>query len=332
MMQPRKLKRVVIREELVVLLDHTYQAILLGQLLYWQDRTRDIDRYIEEEKNRMTANGMNSTISPTHGWIYKTAKDLAEEVMLGVNENTIRNYLKALVEKGYVEQRRNPEYKWDKTYQYRVNLIKVMNDLEELGYPLEGYELLKRNTKPKMSNRSKEDTNLKYCDSNDQKIDSNHTDYGAIPEITSKTTSEITTEISSSSNQPDEEEEFSQSSNQSFETISNTYLKLAHRNTLSPSDQEAIMDVVKQNWPIHQIVQWIHECYQKFQPKHQRDQIRSFQYIANYIFDQATRFNQQQEATLNGQNSRPTQEQDGDEYFKRFRKAQDTNWETDCDF
>ncbi|TQR14740.1 helix-turn-helix domain-containing protein [Psychrobacillus soli] len=331
-MQSRKLKRVVIREELVVLLGNTYQAILFGQLLYWQNRTKDIDRYIEEENNRKTATGINTTHSSTFGWIYKTAKDLAEEVMLGVSENTIRSYLKALVEKKYLEQRRNPKYKWDKTYQYRVNLIKVMNDLEELGYPLEGDELSKRYEKRKVSNRNKEDLNLNICDSNKPKIASNHTDYEAISEISSKTNSEITTENSSLSKQSDEDEGFNNQTNQSFETISNTYLKHSQRNTLTQSDKEAIMDVVKRNWPMHQVVKWINECYQKFQPRHQRDQIRSFQYIANYIFDQATIVKQQQEDKLNGQNSTHTQEHTGDEYFERFRKTQNTDWENDCDF
>ena len=36
----------------------------------------------------------------------------------------------------------NPKYKWDKTYQYRVNLYKIQLDLGKMGYVLEGYKLL----------------------------------------------------------------------------------------------------------------------------------------------------------------------------------------------
>ena len=55
---------------------------------------------------------------------------------------TIRKYIKQLVEKGYLIQRRNPKYKWDKTMQYRVDLYKVQLDLGKMGYVLEGFKLL----------------------------------------------------------------------------------------------------------------------------------------------------------------------------------------------
>ena len=55
---------------------------------------------------------------------------------------TIRKYIKQLVEKGYLIQRRNPKYKWDKTMQYRVDLYKVQLDLGKLGYVLDGFKLL----------------------------------------------------------------------------------------------------------------------------------------------------------------------------------------------
>ena len=59
-----------------------------------------------------------------------------------MSKSTIGRYIKQLVEKGYLHQRRNPKYKWDKTMQYRVDLYKVQLDLAKLGYALEGYRLL----------------------------------------------------------------------------------------------------------------------------------------------------------------------------------------------
>ena len=62
--------------------------------------------------------------------------------MIGMSTPTIRKYIKQLVEKGYLVQRKNPKYKWDKTIQYRVDLYKIQLDLGKLGYALEGYRLL----------------------------------------------------------------------------------------------------------------------------------------------------------------------------------------------
>ena len=62
--------------------------------------------------------------------------------MVGMSTPTIRKYIKQLVEKGYLVQRKNPKYKWDKTIQYRVDLYKIQLDLGKLGYALEGYRLL----------------------------------------------------------------------------------------------------------------------------------------------------------------------------------------------
>ena len=62
--------------------------------------------------------------------------------MVGMSTPTIRKYIKQLVEKGYLVQRKNPKYKWDKTIQYRVDLYKIQLDLVKLGYALEGYRLL----------------------------------------------------------------------------------------------------------------------------------------------------------------------------------------------
>ena len=62
--------------------------------------------------------------------------------MVGMSTRTIRKYIKQLLEQGYLAQRKNPKYKWDKTIQYRVDLYKIQLDLGKLGYALEGYRLL----------------------------------------------------------------------------------------------------------------------------------------------------------------------------------------------
>lgn len=137
----QKLKRVVIKEELVALTGDFIKAVILNQFIYWSERVGDFDKFIQEEKVRAEQHGEELGISPTNGWIYKKAEELAEETMLGVSPATMGRHIKVLVEKGWLEQRQNPKYKWDQTKQYRVNLFKIQLDLLEIGYFLEGYKV-----------------------------------------------------------------------------------------------------------------------------------------------------------------------------------------------
>ena len=41
-----------------------------------------------------------------------------------------------LVDMGYLDIRNNPKYRWDRTYQYRVNIIKIEKDLAQIGYSI----------------------------------------------------------------------------------------------------------------------------------------------------------------------------------------------------
>lgn len=142
-MEIKKLKRVVIKEELYALTEDTNEAIVLGQLIYWQERVKDYDRFLEEEKARMLQNGEEHDIEKQNGWMYKKASELVSECMLNVSEVTMRRYLQHLVERKFIECRKNPKYKWDKTLQYRVNMEYIISKIRELGYEgLGGYTCL----------------------------------------------------------------------------------------------------------------------------------------------------------------------------------------------
>ena len=138
----KPLKRVVIKEELVELTGDFRPALILNQFIYWIERMYDTDKYILEEKERALKHEIEVSIDEIKGWVYKTAEELNDELMIGMSVPTIRKYIKQLVEKGYLIQRRNPKYKWDKTMQYRVDLYKVQLDLGKMGYVLEGFKLL----------------------------------------------------------------------------------------------------------------------------------------------------------------------------------------------
>ena len=151
---PEKLKRAVVKEEFVALTDDILSALILNQFLYWAERVKDIDEYIIEEKKRAKkGEELDLEINKTHGWIYKSAEEMKEEVMATVSTKTVKRRINKLVDKGWIEVRRNPKYDWDKTNQYRPNLIKLNEDLMEIGYILQGYkfdlsELIKRKNIP----------------------------------------------------------------------------------------------------------------------------------------------------------------------------------------
>ena len=132
-----KLKRIVIKEELVALTGHWMSAIILNQFLYWSERTKDVDQYVQEEAARAKA----EELQLTYGWIYKTAEDLNGELMVDVSVATIRKYIKLLVENNWLSERHNPIHKWDRTLQYRPNLPRIYRDLFSKGYILDGYKL-----------------------------------------------------------------------------------------------------------------------------------------------------------------------------------------------
>src|SRR5699024_9569919 len=189
-------------------------------LIYWIDRMKDAGKYKLEERERLDNHLADSF---KHGWIYKKAEELAEEVMLGVSPNTIRKYLGKIVEKNYIKRRNNPRYKWDKTLQYRVNLVKVILDLSNLGYPIDDYKQLLR--------MKENDTSSKQTVSpNVEKRDSKHNGCAAIPEITTEITPKINTETSSSSEWIEDDINI-YDSNQ-FELISKTYLSLSKNKQL----------------------------------------------------------------------------------------------------
>jgi DNA-binding MarR family transcriptional regulator len=136
-----RLKRAVIKEELVALTGDFVKAVILNQFLYWSERVDDFDKFIVEERQSAQEIGDEINISLLQGWIYKKAEELAEETMLKLSKSNMMNHIKVLVESKWIEQRRNPRNKMDKTYQYRVNIVVIQKALLPMGYSLEGYRV-----------------------------------------------------------------------------------------------------------------------------------------------------------------------------------------------
>jgi len=137
MTKERMLKRVVTKEELVMLTGDDLSAVILNQFLYWSERTKDFDQFIKEEKTR----DPQASIMLTRGWIYKSADDLRDEIMTRASSATVRRRIVKLVNMGWLRERHNPNYGWDRVLQYRPDIHKIQTDLLELGYVLAGYPL-----------------------------------------------------------------------------------------------------------------------------------------------------------------------------------------------
>ena len=186
-----KLKRAVIKEEFVALTGDFKKAIILNQLIYWSERVEDFDFFIKEEKERNKKYDRERDFPHhevadcflAHGWIYKKAEELSEETMLGLNVNSMRDHIKYLVERGWVSERTNPAYKWDKTLQYRVNLVKIKNDLNLLGYNLEGY-------KCDIGTQEKRKSTSETLSSTSETLSGTHENRTAIPETITETTTD----------------------------------------------------------------------------------------------------------------------------------------------
>ncbi len=197
MTEPRKLMRAIIKEEFVVLTGNHIRAVILAQLEYWQRRTDDFDKFLLQERERSAREGIPFEAENTAGWIYKTASDLSSETMLNLSDSTMRSHIQALVESGWVMARHNPRFRWDRTWQYKLDLLKIRDDLLPLGYTLQDWKLPDaiseiENGASSIENASSESENqtseieIETSESENQTSGNRR----AIPETTSEITSE----------------------------------------------------------------------------------------------------------------------------------------------
>jgi len=100
-------------------------ALVLNQVEYWQGR-KERDGYVAEEKARAGNNGQGPT---EQGWFYKSAHEMSGELYGLVSAKTAERALDRLVEIGVVMRRANPRNKVDRTWHYRLDLVKLHQQL-----------------------------------------------------------------------------------------------------------------------------------------------------------------------------------------------------------
>lgn len=174
-----KIKKAVIREDLLAITGDYRKAIILNQFIYWSERVSDADKFMEKENEIAQSNG-EETRELFYGWMYKSADEMADEIMLGLSASQVRKYISNLVDMGYLSKRNNPKYKWDRTLQYRVNLVNIARDLKEKGYSLSDYKIAIPDNAP---------SNAHQCAINQARsANQTRSDSETIPEITTETT------------------------------------------------------------------------------------------------------------------------------------------------
>lgn len=188
----RPLKRVVIKEELVELTGEYLAALVLNQFIYWSERVNDYDKMLSEEYSRLENEGIKTDeeVQFKNGWIYKSAEEMNEELMVDMTEPTIRKRMTKLVEKKWLQRRRNPKYKQDRTYQYRVDIIQIQKDLLKLGYNLDKYPSIIQKVPYPRDNAKENKNECKENDfvSNTNNFGSNINKNETLPESTTETT------------------------------------------------------------------------------------------------------------------------------------------------
>lgn len=185
----------MVKEELVKLTGDVVSAIVLNQMIYWSEIIKESNSNLQKKIKAYEAVGGDTTDLVNKirdGWIWKTADDMLEEIMFS-SRPTVSRKMNELVKAGFLDTRKNPNHKWDRTNQYRVNFNFIQGELNKIGYSLDGYALNTETSNPSNSQIDQwEETPVKSNSQNEQSITQNEQSVAhseqAIPEITTETT------------------------------------------------------------------------------------------------------------------------------------------------
>lgn len=159
-MSEKKLKRIVITEEFMKLTGDPVSAAILQQMLFWYEIVRENDNEIREQIKTFEKLGNTEKVNSLKGqirdgWFYKTAKELAEDDLMGyTSRSTAGERLQKFEELGFLESAKLSPMGMDRKKYFRVNIPKIQEELNKIGYNLEGYPLY---TKKKVETKKVEE-------------------------------------------------------------------------------------------------------------------------------------------------------------------------------
>lgn len=124
---PQNVRTLILREDLVTLTKSTKKAIVLGLFFDW---SAQLDQFIAEETARQNKESVTVNSSPAFGWLNIKMDDFIKDAMLYMSVYGTRCLLQTLIDAGYLYTRKYTR----KIRQYRLNLVQIYNDLQNLGY------------------------------------------------------------------------------------------------------------------------------------------------------------------------------------------------------
>lgn len=134
------MKKAVLREDMMALTQDVTQALVIGQMLYWTKTLDKVNDWLFEENKRL-AEAELPQYEYNYGWIYKSAREMREDLMNAFSEDAIQRAFSALVTKGVLMKRHNPLVRYDRKLHYRVDILLLRRLLKDRGYEMTDFKL-----------------------------------------------------------------------------------------------------------------------------------------------------------------------------------------------
>jgi len=134
------MKKAVLREDMMAVTNDLTQAMVLGQMLYWTKTLDKLNDWLFEENKRLAESDLPQH-SYNYGWIWKSAKEMREDLMFAFSEDSIRRAFTALVNKGVFMKRNNPYVGYDRKLHYRIDLVFLRRLLKDSGFEMTDFIL-----------------------------------------------------------------------------------------------------------------------------------------------------------------------------------------------
>jgi hypothetical protein len=134
------MKKAVLREDLMAVTKDLTQSMVLSQMLYWTKTLDQVNQLIFEENKRL-AEESQPQCEYNYGWIWKSAREMREDLMMAFTEDSIQKAFSALSACGLLMKRNNPKVRYDRKLQYRVDLLLLRRKLKECGWAMTDFVL-----------------------------------------------------------------------------------------------------------------------------------------------------------------------------------------------
>ncbi|MGI8711377.1 MAG: hypothetical protein ACR2LA_10325 [Acidimicrobiales bacterium] len=107
-------------------------AMILSQMEHWNIVKLEAAGQAQALNEAARRAGEEAT-QDTERWVYKSLPEMKEELMGLFGDKAISAGFAALIAAGFLEQRTNPKFTWDRTRQYRFHTENVQADIDQLG-------------------------------------------------------------------------------------------------------------------------------------------------------------------------------------------------------